>query len=380
MKAFVFWLRNAWVMAGITVVMVVLADGLLKASLPEYADSRLVRPGATAPPQRAAEFYADTPWADGYFSEHRQARFMRWEPYVYWRRQPFTGTTINIDARGHRLTWNSQEGEGGLRIFVFGGSSVWGTGARDDYTIPSVIAKLLAERGIAATVTNYGESGYVSGQEVVALWRELQGGNVPDFAIFYDGVNDVFSALQSGQAGVPQNEGERRRDFRATNGLDNWLAALPYALEGVLRLTRWLSPPADPTSVDALAERVVSAYRENVRTVRALGREYGFQAAFFWQPSVFGKRRPSLGEQAVVDASLAVHRDLQIAADRVLRDTAGQDPAVVDLSALFDTVEQPLYMDFSHLSEEGNRLAARAIVDALADRLESSPGKSPGKS
>jgi lysophospholipase L1-like esterase len=362
-------IRDAWVMIGITLLLVVLANVLLKAVLPESAGYELVRPGAVEPSKRSADFYADADWADGYFAEHRQARHMRWEPYVYWRRRAFDGTTITIDARGLRATWSAEAAEAGPRIFVFGGSTVWGTGARDAHTIPSAIAKGLAERGIAAQVTNFGESGYVSGQETIALLRELQAGNIPDLVIFYDGVNDVFSALQAGRAGIPQNEGERQQDFRATKGLDDWLAALPHVLGGVERLARWLSPPGEPPPAEVLAPRIVSAYLANVRAVRAVARDYGFGAVFFWQPTVFAKRRPSAGEQAIVDASLAYHRDLQLASDDALRVDLRRAPDVTDLSTLFDAVEGSVYLDASHLSEEGNRLVADAIVAVIAERF-----------
>lgn len=94
---------------------------------------------------------------------------------------------------------------------------MWGSGARDSFTIPSLLSQILSEHGISIHVVNYGESGFVSTQEVIALMLQLKKGNIPDVVMFYDGVNDTFSAFQHGIAGIPQNEFNRFREFNLLN-------------------------------------------------------------------------------------------------------------------------------------------------------------------
>ena len=74
---------------------------------------------------------------------------------------------------------------------MLGGSSLWGFGARDDQSIPSLVVHAMYERGWRVELKNLAEIGYVSTQEFVALYRELQAGYRPDVVIFYDGVNDT---------------------------------------------------------------------------------------------------------------------------------------------------------------------------------------------
>src|SRR5262249_2285111 len=157
-------------------------------------------------------------WVNSYFREFAQANRVEWQSYVYWRRQPFAGRYITIDAGGIRRTWNppADTNRKTRHIFFFGGSTMWGTAARDDYTIASILSRLLAAQtspGDRVEVTNFAEGGYVSKQELIMLLGELQRGNVPDLAIFFDGVNDVFAAFQSGKPGIPQNESHRVREF-----------------------------------------------------------------------------------------------------------------------------------------------------------------------
>src|SRR5262249_55880433 len=144
----------------------------------------------------------------------------RWEPYVYFRERPLAGQTINISAEGLRATWTAPAvtGPAGaqtrpFKLLLLGGSSLWGFGARDDHTIPSLLARALHDRGEAVEIRNLAEIGYVSTQELIALVRELQAGYRPDLVLFYDGVNDTTSALLEGEAGVSTNEVNRRREF-----------------------------------------------------------------------------------------------------------------------------------------------------------------------
>ena len=119
---------------------------------------------------------------------------MQWHPYVLWRRRPFTGRYINVDAAGRRRTSNREApGDRPIDIFGFGGSTLWGNGARDENTIPSCVSRLLDESGRRVRVTNYGELGFVSTQNLISLMLERQAGRVPGVVFCYDGVNDVVA-------------------------------------------------------------------------------------------------------------------------------------------------------------------------------------------
>src|SRR5262249_14963034 len=93
------------------------------------------------------------------------------------------------------------------QVLVLGGSTVWGYFVCNNGTVPSLLARALARDGIGGyQVTNFGQPGYVSTQEVVALLSELHEGRIPDLVIFLDGINDTFSAYQNGRAGLDQSD------------------------------------------------------------------------------------------------------------------------------------------------------------------------------
>ncbi len=183
-------------------------------------------------------------WGDDYWREFAQSEAVQYWPYVLWRRIPYSGTMIHVDDRGLRLTPGADCQEGAFTVFAFGGSTMWGTGARDGETIPAYLqAGLQAIQDGPVCVVNFGESGYVSTQSLITLITELQAGHVPDWVIFYDGINDTVAAYQTGKAGTHQNEGEiaaRARGQRAGESP----AAVPYhdpASEAV-----WARPKPTP--------------------------------------------------------------------------------------------------------------------------------------
>ena len=81
-------------------------------------------------------------------------------------------------------------------IHVFGGSTVFGTGAKDQETIPSYIQKLLNRNGVDVAVKNHGFMTLVASQQLAALKAaDLQKGDV---VLFYDGGNDAFNSFVYG--------------------------------------------------------------------------------------------------------------------------------------------------------------------------------------
>ncbi len=106
-----------------------------------------------------------------------------YSPFIEWRRDAYTGHSANIEEQYKtRLSYNHNINHS---IWFFGGSTIWGTGAKDEETIPSYFAK-----ASSLDVWNLGESAYTSFQEFIQLQLLLVNNLTPEVAIFYDGVND----------------------------------------------------------------------------------------------------------------------------------------------------------------------------------------------
>ena len=388
--------RDAWLLIGAVLLLLVLIEGA--ATLVVWA-----RAPSGPPPdsRRHADGLRDAPWAADYLRELRESQALRWEPFVYWSRKPYTGRYVNVGENGLRATTATTapapQGRP-LRIFFFGGSTMWATGARDDHTIPSLVVSELGRRGTAAEAVNYGEGGFVMTQGIFKLILELRKGARPDLVVFYDGINDVYSALQSGVAGIPQNESNRVREFNLTHAQrasDLRREALVQAVRQLNtmrlleRIAVRLAPrdaggpvPAVAGDQRALAAEVVRVYRENLRIVALLGQSYGFEALFYWQPAIYDKPVLSDYEAGMskrlteFEAGLRGSRqpvDLEPFFREVYRtvDAAegelGHSYRFGNLAGIFAQVSEPMFIDWFHLSERGNaHVAARVARDIEA--------------
>ena len=133
----------------------------------------------------------------------------RFEPYTHWMHQPYSSDAINIAESGYRNGWKSDDLSNTdtsetFSIYIFGGSTVWGEGVNDNETIPSWLARTLADRGFSdVNVHNLAVKAYCSTQEMIQFIILLRDGYRPDLVVFYDGVNDVFSPVLDGEPGSP---------------------------------------------------------------------------------------------------------------------------------------------------------------------------------
>ncbi len=348
---------------------------------------RPTRPDSAA----TADAYAGAQWAVAYFDEFRRAVRVDWKPYVEWWQRPFRGAYVSLDERGLRPTPGEDAADdGAIRILCFGGSTMMGMGARDEHTIAAVLARRLAALGHRVAVVNWGQLGHNSTQEAITLQQLLKAGERIDIALFWDGVNEMACAEQTGRADRLFNEARRRAEFNLLHPerrrdlvVAAAMALAPRTLRRLRRLTglplRGPLPAAeaDLSQVDipGLARAVLACYRANLRLIRLLAREHDFRPIFFWQPAITTKRFKTADEarwendytktpqmrRRLYEAIVAERRacpELALAAD------------AVDLSALFDDCNDPVYVDLYHLSEGGNAAVAEAMAPAVAAAAE----------
>lgn len=130
------------------------------------------------------------PWRDAYFDEIRRTPSAYW-PFTEGRPLDFDGTYVHQDGWVRRSYEPAGDPDDMPTIWIFGGSTTWGEGQRDEYTISSYIARIAEEAGTPVRVRNYGQRGWVHFQEMVLFEQELALRETPDFAIFYDGANEI---------------------------------------------------------------------------------------------------------------------------------------------------------------------------------------------
>jgi hypothetical protein len=234
-------------------------------------------------------------------------------------------------------------------------------------------------------VTNFGQIGYVSTQEVIALMLELRKGNIPDVVVFYDGFNDTMAAYQMGEAGLPQNEFKRVREFNSSMSLNARLIGKTIAENlssvrlakavlhraGFMRSAEASNPDqimmldgSTENKIEPLARNVVEAYRSNLQTVMALAQHYGFHVLFYWQPLLFEKMPLTVYEDENKKAHTKFQRFFEktyqtIRSSNLERSNAGM---FHDLSQIFSDTPDPVFVDWCHLGETGNALIVERMM------------------
>jgi lysophospholipase L1-like esterase len=357
-----------------TIILLLVLDlgAVLAGSLTRSGKKRSANPRAEGYAlARPSAYHKSVPWGATYRRERDLLR-SAYAPYVVWRRQAFSGETINLDASGVRRTPGAQCTPRSYKVFAFGGSTMWGMGVPDWGTIPAYLqAELSARIGRAVCVVNHADPGYVSTQSVIALVSVLQAGHVPDLVIFYDGVNDPAAAAGSGKAGAHYNLSAIKKLFsEREHPLETWLHSwhIVTAVEGVAR-KRAGARPEVLRNADSLAHAVAQAYFTNYETVAGLADRLGFQFAFFWQPSIATTKKPLTEEEQEIKGLLDESaQDLLMRTYPIVEAGARKRDRLFSITDAHDHDTAQVWIDWFHVTAEANQLIAKRMLDVLAPR------------
>lgn len=330
------------------------------------------------------DVFSDKEWAEDFLEEYIK-RESEYYPYVEFRLKPFKGKYFNINSDSTRKTDNPCKNRNSIRIFMFGGSATFSPGTRDNNTIPSYISRKLCAESISVEVTNFGQVGYVNSQEMIQLLLELRSGNIPDYVIFYDGFNEVYSSYQNKIAGLPMNLENRRIEFGSRYKFN---LIIPLTQTNFMQIitTPKLKTITTPivgmfpkkkilinNNLTDLAYTAVGIYLQNKKTIDLLGAEYNYTAFYFWQPAIYTKKVLSDDEKRVLSYVEKKRSDSDIEklfeeAYKIIGSYEGD--RFYDLSLVFDNINNSIYYDNVHVSDEGNEIIANRMVDLIKNKIQ----------
>lgn len=325
--------------------------------------------------------YKDKAWAKDLYEEYLDA-VDSYHPHIGWRGEPYSGQHVNVNENGLRKTWNPADTSHDVeKLYIFGGSTVWGTGARDDFTVPSHLSKIFHHNKRPVIVTNCGESAYTFYQEVMRLCLLLKEGHRPDYVVFYDGVNDVQATYATGEPGNTAYTNIFRHKTGLKSPLDYSLAGMRVALReyNVCRTYRLykdlrmaLAPQQsgqaatsslDTKQVRRLTDKLLRHHKNTRQLVLELARAYDFKVHFFWQPVIYTETVLTDEEAQLPFNRDPVFADLYKSMNRLLLDD--DDPTFTNIHDVLHGHDQTTFLDWAHLTEEGNESVARRIHEVL---------------
>ena len=340
-------------------------------------------PHGDKPLPNESSVYKSTKWGEQFWKENYEAGRFVYEPYVVWKQLPYTGSTLNIDSNLQRRTVGSECSDASYTIWMFGGSTMWGAGSPDWGTIPSQLAGILSRAGKSSCVENFAQTGWRNTQELIELELQLKrAAKKPNLVVFYDGYNDGYSFYQSGQLDTHLNYDRireemerpsrpRRLGFVADFLLSTHTARLITGAQSPRSLIEGFAVPLPPIpTVEGAKRDLQISYLDNLDIVDALSKEYGFQYAWFWQPVIFAGHKPLTQEEQKIFTAYSkgiYETDLEYKAmEQVFR--AGGRPHLFDISDTFDHCTQTVYVDYVHVSPQGNQLVAQRMFALLQEK------------
>ena len=229
---------------------------------------------------------------------------MVYEPFTLFKERPRRGKYVNVHPGGFRFSsmqgpWPPDRSRY-VTVFVFGGSTTFGYGVRDEETVVSHLQRLVGDQQDSKPVRfyNFGRGFYFLSQERILLQQLLSAGVVPDAAIFIDGLNDFAYTTEPAGPGRFREAVEGGRSVRSN--LRSALQRLPAATlasRAVEKIGRFLAPrvtevepaPAAANSEtlpldDVLIQSVITRYVQDKKLIEAVAVAHGMSVLFVWQP------------------------------------------------------------------------------------------------
>lgn len=314
-----------------------------------------------APDQTAAGDMAAQPWFPSLNKHINEASTDAvLSQYVGLENNDVASRWVNIED-GVRTSWLPPERACAptRTVWMFGGSTTFGVGQRDEHTLSSALAKAAWEDGIRLEIDNYGVNGDTAWQqqrrlERAMILREEQ----PDLVVFYDGFNDVRAVEWRYMAGFDVED-----NFWSAN--DQSLMPLLNSLEQEIRdgETRLVVDPidinerlADEEIVLKGADLQLTAAHEMV-TEDLEAKDVGF--IHYLQPV-----RATRAVDVKADFGTS-----DLARERWQRFRRMVPPDVVDLTESLDDDRVPHYVDDVHTNEEANPKIAAQMWDQMKVRM-----------
>lgn len=314
------------------------------------------------------------PWW-GQLTDEDAGERRRYDPYrVFWAIE-FHTRYVNVDSLGRRVTPQPPSTSAARRILMLGGSTMWGVGVRDSFTVPAAFARQL-ERSAPGRfeVENWAQPSFRATQEAATLLVELGRGPRPAAVIVLNGYNDAVLALRSNALGRANGEEVLRERLRlGSRGFWEELFELGRHSAVVQRLKAFLPDAEDgsgPRPPGDICLANAKFYERVAGSLSGIGAGLGFPVWFFLQPMHFltGKALTPWEAALPTRGDPAELRRCMLAVDSVM--SARPDLNYASLHRIFDADTASVFIDpHGHLTEPASTRVGTCIAAAVLPRL-----------
>ena len=269
----------------------------------------------------------------------------------------FNGNSLNV-SNGLRCTTGGGIDDVTLRIFVFGGSTVFCYEVPDSLTVTSFLQKMLNQVLKGTEVLNFGWAGATVLDRIKAL-KSLVNLNRNDIVLFYFGVNDSGYKFTD-QVG---------KEHRAEDLLPMYLRIMKILAEEFnFEIARWVYGETAPRRIQNYVNQAVNQTTEALSTFEKYCRTNELQIVAILQPNLFTLRTKYPSE---VQAEKRFSNNLKTAilhAHEQYEDWVKETPYAVSATHIFDNAPAPVFLDWAHVNARGNEIIAKFIFEELQRR------------
>ena len=305
----------------------------------------------------------------------RREQSLRWQyyPFVEYKETPRSGKYVSVSSENTRCNSNGNNqceiANGKGVIWIFGGSTVFGYGVKNDETIPAYINKIFPDY----TVVNMGHGSYYSTSERILFNEKLSEGLVPEIAVFVDGLNDFY------YFNIPNISGASKKirkylnrtssginlDFKFLNKSYFWMY-LHSSLKP--KLKKIISDPEGNGSSslaqpDSILLKVIDRLRFNFLARQSIGDINGVKVLNVLQPVPgygIGHKTSKVPTHLLrLEGHVNSARGYQL----IEEEKFNLSVSYLDLSSL--SIDEPMYIDTVHYSPEFNKQIAERISDMI---------------
>lgn len=260
------------------------------------------------------------------------------------------------------------------RLFVVGGSTVFGWGVNEEESMPAHLQRLVpTANGKRVRVINTGVPWYASWNEAAMIFHRVLRLN-PDHVVVFNGLNDVakslapnWSPIYEGYADIPTRLAFQKRTEHASSG--NHIFDL-FRLSPTLSYFITKRKIKSQMETGVLHPEVWDQYIEYMTSLKDIVEKRGIAFSLFYQPVIVTGKTLTDEEKARNESMTRVagfaetFREAYLTGEKTL--TAHPRLKVTSLKNLFENEAGLIYLDGLHYNDKGNRLVAEAIAKRLA--------------
>lgn len=233
-----------------------------------------------------------------------------------------------------------------LKIYLFGGSTMFGFNVMDNETIASALGNVYKEDCSdcpSIEIYNYGIPAYYSYNELILLNHLIYSGNKPDIAIFLDGLNE-FVIVQAARQRVP------------------WFYyRLKENIKNVKDSTLSLFQLKPGESISSTSKEAATNYLSNITYASQLCNDNNISPLFFIQPTPYYKY-PNKKNDPIVDTS---SNELLATGYKLLESECDTTRKIYFLGNVLENEKGLPFIDQFHYSPSMNRRIAEEIYERL---------------